>query len=238
MRIKYLTEGMLLQEMLRDPWLKQYSAVIVDEIHERGVDVDLVSGFLRKIVHGAKEGRGGVPLKVVVMSATVDFEGLHTFFSGATDGGKTDKAGQNAKNESPDPSTDNAKGALANESKENVDHSDSESSYSSWSGFSTDKDDDSKTPDAAGLTPDVALTHIEGRQYPVKILYSPEPVQDYVEGMLKTIFQIHQAEPMPGDVLAFLTGQEEIDMLAALLNDYAEGLRADVPKVRSLCLTL
>ncbi|KAL9103358.1 MAG: hypothetical protein Q9187_009013, partial [Circinaria calcarea] len=40
-RIKFLTEGMLLQEMLRDPWLREYSAVVVDEVHERGVNVDL-----------------------------------------------------------------------------------------------------------------------------------------------------------------------------------------------------
>lgn len=63
-RIKFLTEGMLLQEMLRDPWLKAYSAVVVDEVHERGVNVDLVLGFLRGMIAGKNEGRGGVPLKV------------------------------------------------------------------------------------------------------------------------------------------------------------------------------
>lgn len=63
-RIKFLTEGMLLQEMLRDPWLKAYSAVVVDEVHERGVNVDLVLGFLRSMIAGKNEGRGGVPLKV------------------------------------------------------------------------------------------------------------------------------------------------------------------------------
>lgn len=63
-KIKFLTEGMLLQEMLRDPWLKAYSAVFVDEVHERGVNVDLLLGFLRNMVAGKSEGRGGVPLKV------------------------------------------------------------------------------------------------------------------------------------------------------------------------------
>ena len=58
-KIKFLTEGMLLQEMLRDPWLREYSAVIVDEVHERGVNVDLVLGFLRSMNAGKKEGRGG-----------------------------------------------------------------------------------------------------------------------------------------------------------------------------------
>ena len=63
-RIKFLTEGTLLQEMLRDPWLKAYSAVVVDEVHERGANVDLLLGFLRNMVAGKNEGRGGVPLKV------------------------------------------------------------------------------------------------------------------------------------------------------------------------------
>ena len=63
-RIKYLTEGVLLQEMLGDPWLKAYSAVVVDEVHERWVNVDLLLGFLRNMVAGKNEGRGGIPLKV------------------------------------------------------------------------------------------------------------------------------------------------------------------------------
>ena len=63
-RIKFLTEGTLLQEMLRDPWLKAYSAVFVDEVHERGANVDLLLGFLRNMVAGKNEGRGGIPLKV------------------------------------------------------------------------------------------------------------------------------------------------------------------------------
>lgn len=44
-KIKFLTDGMLLQEMLHDPLLKQYSAIIVDEAHERTVGTDLVMGF-------------------------------------------------------------------------------------------------------------------------------------------------------------------------------------------------
>ncbi|EXJ95306.1 hypothetical protein A1O1_00426 [Capronia coronata CBS 617.96] len=85
-RIKFLTEGMLLQEMLRDPWLKEYSAVVVDEVHERGVNVDLVLGFLRRMQdrRSQDDGRGGVGIKVVVMSATADMEKIQDFFNGAT----------------------------------------------------------------------------------------------------------------------------------------------------------
>lgn len=78
-KIKFLTEGMLLQELLRDPNLRQYSAIIVDEIHERSVDVDLIAGFLKQILSSDKAGRGGVPLKVVIMSATADVEKINQF---------------------------------------------------------------------------------------------------------------------------------------------------------------
>jgi ATP-dependent RNA helicase DHR2 len=56
-RIKFLTEGMLLQEMLRDPDMNQYSAVIVDEVHERSVNVDLILGFLKNLTSGLEKNR-------------------------------------------------------------------------------------------------------------------------------------------------------------------------------------
>ena len=87
-RIKYVTEGSLLQELLRDPGLREYSVVIVDEVHERGVDVDLVLGFLRGLCDAnsevVKRHRGDVPLKVVVMSATAEMDLLEKFFAGET----------------------------------------------------------------------------------------------------------------------------------------------------------
>lgn len=84
-KIKFLTDGMLLQELLRDPWLKEYSVVIVDEVHERGVNVDLVLGFLRRILtlqsrHETNARKGKGRLKVVVMSATADLDAFYEFF--------------------------------------------------------------------------------------------------------------------------------------------------------------
>ena len=81
-RIKFLTEGMMLQEMLRDPWLKDYSAVVVDEVHERGLNVDLVLGFLRRMQQQShkNDGREGSKIKVVIMSATADMEKIQRYF--------------------------------------------------------------------------------------------------------------------------------------------------------------
>jgi ATP-dependent RNA helicase DHR2 len=82
----------------------------------------------------------------------------------------------------------------------------------------------------------VVIHHIEGRQHPVKVLYTPEPVTDYIEATLKTIFKIHTQEPMPGDILAFLTGQEEIETLQELVQQHAEMLNKALPKLKVLSL--
>jgi pre-mRNA-splicing factor ATP-dependent RNA helicase DHX15/PRP43 len=57
---------------------------------------------------------------------------------------------------------------------------------------------------------DAPLLAVPGRTHPVEIFYTPEPERDYVEAALRTVLQIHATEP-EGDVLLFLTGEEEIE---------------------------
>ncbi|EEH19321.2 hypothetical protein PABG_01640 [Paracoccidioides brasiliensis Pb03] len=166
-RIKFLTEGMLLQEMLTDPWLTKYSAVIVDEVHERGVNVDLILGFLKNMVSGKNEGRGGLPLKVVVMSATADMESLIGFFG---EGLK--------KNQEEKHLTGSEWSGISKE------HGISESGKVNKNSDIPDHNDPALTSSNA-----VSVCHIKGRQYPVKVIYSPEPVHDFVDAALQTIFQ-------------------------------------------------
>lgn len=54
------------------------------------------------------------------------------------------------------------------------------------------------------------LLAVPGRTHPVEIFYTPEPERDYVEAALRTVLQIHATEP-EGDILLFLTGEEEIE---------------------------
>lgn len=75
------------------------------------------------------------------------------------------------------------------------------------------------------------IVSIEGRAYPVDMLYLDQPTEDYVEKAIQTVFNIHNQEP-PGDILVFLTGREEIDRaiqklseLAATLNPKAQALQ-------------
>ncbi|WOL13823.1 pre-mRNA-splicing factor ATP-dependent RNA helicase DEAH10 [Canna indica] len=60
--------------------------------------------------------------------------------------------------------------------------------------------------------------HVQGRQYPVDVLYTYQPEPDYLDATLITIFQIHLEEGS-GDILAFLTGQEEIESVERLVHE-------------------
>ena len=70
----------------------------------------------------------------------------------------------------------------------------------------------------------------------MKTIYSPEPVHDFVDAALKVIFQIHYKEPMPGDILVFLTGQETVEALENLVNEYAVGMDPSLPRIQVLPL--
>ncbi|XP_066925982.1 ATP-dependent RNA helicase DHX8-like [Clytia hemisphaerica] len=69
---------------------------------------------------------------------------------------------------------------------------------------------------------------IPGRTFPVEILYTKEAEADYLDAALITVMQIHLTEP-PGDVLVFLTGQEEIDTACEILFERMKSLGSDVP---------
>jgi len=69
---------------------------------------------------------------------------------------------------------------------------------------------------------------IPGRTFPVEILYSKDPEQDYVEACLMTVLQIHLTEPS-GDILVFMTGQEEIDTSCQILHERMQKLESMSP---------
>ncbi|KAF9093821.1 putative ATP-dependent RNA helicase dhr2 [Mortierella sp. AD031] len=161
--IKYMTDGIMLRELLSDRLLLRYSVIILDEAHERTLRTDILFGMVKSIQKHRQDliarGRKDIqPLKIVIMSATLDAEKFSEYF-------------YNAK-----------------------------------------------------------IMYISGRQFPVKILNTVEPQSDYVDSALVTAFQIHREEA-PGDILIFLTGQEEIESLEKLIEEYAVGLPPNVGKL-------
>ena len=72
------------------------------------------------------------------------------------------------------------------------------------------------------------IFRIPGRSFPVKVFFTKEPEIDYLEASLACVMQIHLSEPA-GDILLFLTGQEEIDTACQILNERMSKLGNDAP---------
>ncbi|KAL6438014.1 hypothetical protein ACFW04_004352 [Cataglyphis niger] len=71
---------------------------------------------------------------------------------------------------------------------------------------------------------------IPGRTFEVEVMYTKEPEKDYLDAALITVMQIHLRES-PGDILLFLTGQEEIDTACEILYERMKSLGPDVPEL-------
>lgn len=74
------------------------------------------------------------------------------------------------------------------------------------------------------------IVSLEGRMYPVDILYAEAPVEDYVEKAIQTVFDIHTKE-QDGDILVFLTGREEIDTAVQAISERSAQLH---PRAQSM----
>ncbi|KAE8608603.1 hypothetical protein XENTR_v10011542 [Xenopus tropicalis] len=148
--IKYMTDGILLRECLREADLDHYSAVIMDEAHERSLNTDVLFGLLREVVTRRSD------LKLIVTSATMDADKFATFFG------------------------------------------------------------------------NVPIFYIPGRTFPVDILFSKTPQEDYVEAAVKQALQIHLSGAA-GDILIFMPGQEDIEVTSDQIVERLEELDSAPP---------
>ena len=76
-RIKFMTDGILLAEIQSDRWLSAYDTIIVDEAHERSLNIDFLLGYLKQLLRKRRD------LKVIVTSATIDTERFAAHFDDA-----------------------------------------------------------------------------------------------------------------------------------------------------------
>lgn len=70
-----MTEGMLINEMMSDPLLRSYSVIMLDEIHERSLNGDIILGLIKKIIKKRSS------LKLIISSATFEAETIYKFFN-------------------------------------------------------------------------------------------------------------------------------------------------------------
>ncbi|XP_019200353.1 PREDICTED: pre-mRNA-splicing factor ATP-dependent RNA helicase DEAH7 isoform X1 [Ipomoea nil] len=154
--IKYMTDGVLLRETLKDSDLEKYRVVVMDEAHERSLNTDVLFGILKKVVARRRD------FKLIVTSATLNAQKFSHFFGS------------------------------------------------------------------------VPIFNIPGRTFPVQIMYSKSPCEDYVEAAVKQAMTIHITSA-PGDILIFMTGQDEIEATCYALQERMEQLvssaKQAVPKL-------
>ncbi|CAI5644521.1 ATP-dependent RNA helicase DHX33 [Oreochromis niloticus] len=79
-KLKFMTDGMLLREAIGDPLLLRYTVVVLDEAHERTVHTDVLFGVVKTAQRRRKE-LNKIPLKVIVMSATMDVDLFSEYFN-------------------------------------------------------------------------------------------------------------------------------------------------------------
>ena len=75
--VKFMTDGILLAETQGDPWLSNYDTLIIDEAHERSLNIDFLLGYLKRLAIKRPE------LKIIVTSATIDTARFAEHFDGA-----------------------------------------------------------------------------------------------------------------------------------------------------------
>jgi pre-mRNA-splicing factor ATP-dependent RNA helicase DHX16 len=151
--LKYMTDGMLLREFLSEPDLASYSAMIIDEAHERTLHTDILFGLIKDIARFRED------IKIIISSATLNAEAFASFFD------------------------------------------------------------------------DAAIFTIPGRMFPVDMLYTKAPEADYLDAAVVTVLQIHISQPLPGDILVFLTGQEEIETTVEILAQRTRGLGSRIKEL-------
>ena len=76
-RIKFMTDGVLLAETRKDPLLQKYGVIIIDEAHERSLNIDFLLGYLKNLLPDRPE------LKLIITSATIDTEIFSKHFDNA-----------------------------------------------------------------------------------------------------------------------------------------------------------
>ena len=138
--IKYMTDGILLRELLKDPELDHYSVVIMDEAHERSLHTDLLMGLLRNVLGKRRD------LRLIITSATMNSNKFSSFFGS------------------------------------------------------------------------VPVYTIPGRTFPVQVVFTKNPCEDYVESAVRQAYSIHCSLPA-GDILIFMSGQEDIEACCEVLKE-------------------
>ena len=192
-KLVFVTDGVMLRLLFSDFVLPWVSCVIVDEAHERSVTSDLLLALLTRCVRSRNKSNPGMPLRLVVMSATLDraLLGDGHVDDEEEDGVADDDAGEGAKNEAPGLGQRVVCPPL----------------------FPADLVERGTPP----------VVSIPARRFKVTVHFSRRTSglaaeSDYVDDVIAKTIKLHRRLP-PGAMLVFVTGQRDVERVLAALRD-------------------
>ena len=204
--VKLMTDGILLTEMQRDRRLLRYDTLIIDEAHERSLNIDFILGYLKRLLPSRPD------LKVIITSATIDPQRFSEAFRGSRIRRHTDRRSYR-----PSESGPPARRAAGVPAK-----------YRSGA-RSAAGDPGGRAPGQRGVVPpgqrSAPVVEVSGRTYPVEVRYRPiadpdrsdEEPRDQAQAICDAVDELCAAAP--GDILVFLSGEREIRDTADALKD-------------------
>ncbi|MDM0013370.1 ATP-dependent RNA helicase HrpA [Variovorax sp. J22P168] len=183
--VKLMTDGILLAETQTDPLLKAYDTIIIDEAHERSLNIDFLLGYLREILPRRPD------LKVIVTSATIDADRFAQHFASARPPQGRPKAG-----EAPSGGSDDASPQGRPKAGEAPSGGSDDAERGAW-----------------GPMIPAPIIMVSGRTYPVEQRYRPfEESRDHDlnDAIADGVDELWRDPHNAGDILVFLPGEREI----------------------------
>ncbi|MGW8380454.1 ATP-dependent RNA helicase HrpA [Streptomyces sp. ODS28] len=185
--VKLMTDGILLAEIQQDRELRQYDTLIIDEAHERSLNIDFLLGYLAQLLPRRPD------LKVVITSATIDPERFARHFGRfATVGTESGRGTEQQSGQAPKQRAE----AEAEHQAEPA---------------TKPKPQDTEGADS----PAAPIVEVSGRTYPVEVRYRPlleaesdTPDRDQITAICEAVDELRGEGP--GDILVFLSGEREI----------------------------